>query len=162
MVIKKCTIEGQLEKIGFAGEICVFGIERGSETALDRFSEVKWEIIDLLNTHYKDQLLEKFDLFDWLIYNDGDEVAYFLCEAGSNIITHSQFHIPACVRVFLGTNGFIVALEQQGEGFSVSLAMQKEHNELEGGGFAFYLRSKSVIFFDNWEEARIIYCCYLL
>ncbi len=94
-----------------------------------------------------------YDLYHWLLENKEDEVAYFLNEAGSNCLTHSQYKAPSKFRLWLGKKGFILSLEQKGAGFAAQEIAQKK----PGGFFTFFKQSRSLIFFDYPEKARAVF-----
>ena len=61
---------------------------------IKRYGSAKWAVVDHLNAHYGPQEHlpgKKFDLGHWLKFNEDDEVAWFLNEAGSNTLHYSQF-----------------------------------------------------------------------
>lgn len=148
-----------------------------NDKVLHKYGEAKWAIVELLNQHqvqYSSQTHDdnfnpenfhnensnktnsnkkNYDLYHWLLENKEDEVAYFLNEAGSNCLTHSQYKAPSKFRLWLGKKGFILSLEQKGAGFAAQEIAQKK----PGGFFTFFKQSRSIIFFDYPEKARAVF-----
>ncbi len=153
------TGEQSGEQLGEQQKVHHFPIQEAEQSrtdeVLNRYGEAKWAIIDLLNEHYKhhkgdnNNPQQNFDLYNWLLENKEDEVAYFLNEAGSNCLTHSQYRAPSQFRLWLGKKGFVIGIEQKGKGFNVEKALAAA-----GGFFNFFEKSKSVVFFDDLNEAR--------
>ncbi|MEK6950904.1 MAG: hypothetical protein AABX13_04240 [Nanoarchaeota archaeon] len=143
------TIAQALQEIEFTGEQKTFSIHETEQLrpddVLNAYGAAKWSIIDFLNQHYQ----QNFDLYHWLQENKEDEVAYFLNEAGSNCLTHSQYKAPSRFQLWLGKKGFIIGMEQKGKGFNVEKA-----RSAAGGFFTFFEQSKSVVFFDDAEKAK--------
>ncbi|PIN76737.1 hypothetical protein COV17_01290 [Candidatus Woesearchaeota archaeon CG10_big_fil_rev_8_21_14_0_10_36_11] len=127
---------------------------------ITQYGNSKWNVVDLLNAQYSTVLPEKFDLYNWLHYNDNDEVAYFLNEVGSNTLTHSEFKAPHAFRIWLGTNGFIIGVQQNGKGFNAKEVDEKQIKSNEGAAFTFFRNCRSTIFFDNVQETRIVFMEY--
>jgi len=116
---------------------------------LEEYGEAKWQIVNLINQKFSTQ----HDLYNWIHYNEKDEVAYFLNEAGSNALHHDKikkFHL------WLGEQGFIIALEQE-SGFNAAEVDEKKIKNNEGAAFQFYRNCNSKIFFDKAEEAKIVF-----
>jgi len=117
--------------------------------SLEELGKIKWQIVNCINSKFNTQ----HDLYNWIHYNEQDEVAYFLNEAGSNALNHDiikKFHL------WLGEQGFIIALEQE-SGFNALEVNEQKIRENEGAAFHFYRNCKSRIFFDNPEEAKIVF-----
>lgn len=129
-----------------------------NEEAIAAYGKAKWAIIDILNQHYGPILTTPFDLYHWLDRKEEDEVAYFLNEAGSNTLNHSEFKMPDKFQLWLGEKGFIIGIEQKGKWFNAS----EISNGKPGGGFSFFEKCKSVIFFDDCTNARTIYLLHCL
>jgi len=127
---------------------------------LQRYGDSKWKVVDLLNTEYSHRLSQKVDLYNWLRYNDQDEVAYFLNEAGSNCLNHSQFKAPYKFHLWLGEKGFILGIEQLGRGFPAELIYHKKIKQNEGAAFNFFERCQSEIFFDDPHNAKMVFMEY--
>ena len=123
---------------------------------IEHYGKKKWEIVDLLNEKYSQVLQDKFDLYNWLNFDENDEVAYFLNEAGSNAINYSDHKIPYKFHLWLGEKGFIIGVEQLGRGFNAVEINKKRSKENEGAAFDFFRKCKSSIFFDDPEEARMV------
>lgn len=157
------SIAQALEAIGFFSEqqaVHEFPIhepeELRTDDVLNRYGEAKWAVIELLNNHYAQNDVH-YDLYNWLLENKEDEVAYFLNEAGSNCLSHSQYKTPSKFKVWLGKKGFVIGMEQKGKGFSIEEAIQNA-----GGFFGFFAQSKSIIFFDQRYKARTVFMLVLL
>ncbi len=132
------------------------------ELFIQKYAQAKWGIVDLLNERYSSLLLSKiniskFDLYNWAIHNTNDEVSYFLTEAGSNCMNYAQFKAPSQFHLWLGSNGFIIGIEQQGQPFPAQLIEEKNIKQNEGAAFDFYRRSKGIIFFDDALQTRVVY-----
>ena len=128
-----------------------------SDELIERYGQFKWHIVDLINEKYG----SSFDLHNWIDKISSDEVAYFLNEAGSNCLNYSQFKIPRGFHLWLGKNGFIIALEQKGLGFNAEKVHNLRLKENEGEGFDFYRNCHGKIFFDDNQDAKIIYFKHL-
>ena len=156
------TLQEALEEIEFK-ENHQFVIHDKEEERIDHdnvisvYGEAKWKIVDLLNQQYSTILKDKFDLYNWLNKNKDDEVSYFLNEVGSNSLAHSQFKAPYKFHLWLGAKGFIIGIEQKGEGFNAELVNINRIKENEGAAFEFFRSSKSEIFFDDIENAKMVY-----
>lgn len=159
------NLQQALEHIDFSGEgyeLPVYSVEEArshfiSDEVIAKYGQAKWAIVDLLNEKYGALLFNRFDLHNWLNKNKDDEVAYFLNEAGSNSLNHSQFLAPSCFYLWLGKNGFVIGIEQKGKGFNAVKVHEEKIQEHQGGAFAFFRECKSMVFFDNPEEARVVY-----
>ncbi len=119
---------------------------------ISRYGNAKWKIVDILNEKFK----TNFDLYNWLLFNEQDEVAYFLNEAGSNALSYSKYKAPSAFHLWLGEKGFVIGVEQQGKGFNAEKINREGLKENEGAAFAFFRKCRSVIFFDNPKDARIV------
>jgi hypothetical protein len=120
---------------------------------IETYGKAKWQIVDLLNQQYN----TKFDLYNWLNKDKSDEVAYFLNESGSNCLNYSEFKSPTKFHLWLGKNGFIIGIEQNGKGFNAEEVYQKKIKENEGNGFQFFANCKSKVFFNNSNDAKIVF-----
>ena len=129
---------------------------------LESYGDAKWAIVDLLNDHYSSVLTSNFDLYNWINHNEKDEVAYFLNETGSNVLNYSEFGAPAKFHLWLGEKGFIIGIEQKGNGFNAFEIDKFGLKENEGAGFNFFRECKSQIFFDNVENVKIVFMKYLI
>lgn len=128
-----------------------------TEETIPHYGNTKWKIVDLLNERYSTLLKDKFDLYHWLDYNENDEVAYFLNEAGSNTLHYAEFKAPAHFHLWLGKKGFVIGIEQQGKGFDARRINDEKIKENEGAAFEFFRKCKSTIFFDDPREAKRVY-----
>ena len=133
-----------------------------SDDLIALYGNHKWAVVDILNREYRHLLETPFDLYHWLNYKEHDEVAYFLNEAGSNALSHSEFLVPYKFHLWLGKKGFIIGIEQKGKSFNAEKVNQKRIKDNEGAAFEFYRNCKSTVFFDNPQEARIVFMEYLL
>ena len=127
---------------------------------IQRYGETKWKVVDILNEYYNSLLPQKFDLYNWLHGQESDELAYFLNEAGSNCLNHSQFKSPHKFHVWLGERGFIVGIEQLGKGFPAELVHKKRIKQNEGAAFGFFEKCRSSIFFDDPKDAKMVFMEY--
>lgn len=130
--------------------------KRTDETII-KYGQAKWAIVDKLNQRYSTILNVEFNLHHWLHYNEHDEVAYFLNEAGSNALNHSEFKAPSHFHLWMGKKGFVIGIEQQGKGFDAQKIDKEKIKEGEGAAFEFFRKCKGTIFFDEPGEARVVY-----
>ena len=158
------TLPEALENIGFSTyhELRVYEAEKIrthliSDAVIGQYGHAKWAVIDLLNEEYGASMFNKFDLHNWLEKNQDDEVAYFLNEAGSNSLNYSQYLAPSRFHLWLGKKGFILGIEQKGIGFNAVEINEGKLKENKGGAFDFFRGCKSAVFFDDAEDARIVY-----
>ncbi|MEK6939538.1 MAG: hypothetical protein AABX31_02315 [Nanoarchaeota archaeon] len=128
-----------------------------SDEVIDIYGKAKWAIVDVLNEKYGVLLFNKFDLYNWLDKNKDDEVAYFLNEAGSNSLNYSQFLAPSTFHLWLGKKGFVMGIEQKGKGFNAVKINEEKVKENKGGAFRFFRECKNTVFFDDAEEAKVVY-----
>ena len=125
---------------------------------IDKYGQQKWAVVELLNKTYG----TKFDLYNWINQVATDEVAYFLNEAGSNSLNYTEYKAPDNFSLWLGKKGFTISIEQRGVGFDAQRIHQLEIKENEGAGFDFFRNCKGKVFFDDHENAKIIYLQLLL
>lgn len=155
------TLSQALEQIEFTGEPTTLPIHphqtKRTEETIIQYGKAKWAIIDKLNERYSTILNMEFNLHHWLHYNEHDEVAYFLNEAGSNALNHSQFKAPSHFHLWLGKKGFVIGIEQQGKGFDAVKINEEKIKEGEGAAFEFFRACKGTIFFDEPQKARVVY-----
>lgn len=151
------TLLQALEEIEFEEEYHQSIVQKeereSTKSIIDIYGKAKWAMVEILNRRYNSVLKDKFDLYNWLDYNESDEVAYFLNEAGSNTLNHSEFKAPHTFHLWLGRKGFIIGIEQKGKGFKVA----EVSNGKRGGGFEFFEKCNGVIFFDDVKNARIVF-----
>src|SRR3989344_4062302 len=83
-------------------QLFIYDQKRISDDIIKHYGRQKWQIVDLLNERYSQVLKDKFDLYNWLNYNQNDEVAYFLNEAGSNCLSYAEHKIPHKFHLWLG------------------------------------------------------------
>ncbi|MBI2668249.1 hypothetical protein HYX14_00230 [Candidatus Woesearchaeota archaeon] len=133
-----------------------------ADALIETYGHAKWQIIDLVNSKYSTTLKDKFDLYHWLNHNASDEVAYFLNEAGSNCLNYAEYKIPAKFHLWLGIKGFLIGIEQAGAGFNAQEVMARNQKQNEGAGFSFFQKCKNTIFFDDYQNARIIFMQQIL
>jgi len=154
-----------LENIDYSGEGYELPIYKAGEVrshivsdfVIERYGNAKWAIVDMLNEKYGALLFNKFDLCNWLNKNKDDEVAYFLNEAGSNSLNYSQFLAPFKFHIWLGRKGFVIGIEQKGKGFNAVKVNEEKLKENQGGAFTFFRQCKGSVFFDNAEDAKVVY-----
>ncbi len=77
---------------------------------IEKYGEAKWGVVDLLNAWFD----VGSDLYNWLHFDESDEVAYFLNEVGSNCLNYSSFKAPLGFHVWRGRKGFVIGVEQKG------------------------------------------------
>lgn len=160
------NITRALEEIGCTGECQELIIhpaeEKRTEEVVPVYGRAKWKIVDALNERYHsvipgNLIKGKFDLYHWLYYQEEDELAYFLNEAGSNTLNYSEFKAPYRFLLWLGEKGFVIGIEQKGKGFPAEEIDRQGRKENEGAAFDFFRRCRSRIFFDDVKEARIVF-----
>lgn len=132
-----------------------------SDNILEKYGKAKWEIVDLLNQEYSHILADSFDLYNWLNENVNDELAYFLNEAGSNVLCYSDCKAPYRFLLWLGKKGFVIGIEQKGKGFDAQEICHRRLKENEGAAFGFFRNCRNEIFFDDSREAKIVYMQFL-
>lgn len=163
MVLTPQTFPQALQEIDFTGEVLELPVHvqetsrvlENSDAILEVYGKAKWHIIDVVNARYAHILRQPFDLHHWLARDESDELAYFLNEAGSNALNHSQFKAPSWFWLWFGTKGFVVGIEQKGEGgFTVP--------EKAGGGFMFFQKCNNVIFtsVDSKQKTSTVFLEY--
>ncbi|PIN87913.1 hypothetical protein COV12_01325 [Candidatus Woesearchaeota archaeon CG10_big_fil_rev_8_21_14_0_10_32_24] len=124
---------------------------------IERYGNAKWAIVDLLNQKYG----RKIDLQNWLDHKE-DDVAYFLNEAGSNSLHHSEFKAPCKFHLWMGVYGFIIGIEQKGKGFDASFVNEHKIKTNEGAAFNFFRKCKGKVFFDDSKNTTTIFYKELL
>lgn len=150
-------LAGALEKIQWTNQQKSIPLDKNSSQKIELYGNAKWAVVDLLNERYAQRFDSRIDLYNWIYYNEQDEVAYFLNEAGSNILNYAQHKLPSAFHLWFGENGFVIAIEQEGNGFNALQIDQLRLRENEGAGFEFFRNCRSTIFFDNPQNAHIIY-----
>ncbi len=123
------------------------------ESIFETYGKAKWALVDFLNKQHN----TNFDLHNWLNYNKEDEISYFINEVGSNSLNYSQFKAPYKFHIWSGENGFIIGVEQKGEGFNAERINRLRLKENKGAAFNFFRECQSPIFFDNSTKAKIVY-----
>tara|TARA_Y100000310_G_C20637552_1_gene792024 strand:- start:1109 stop:1600 length:492 start_codon:yes stop_codon:yes gene_type:complete len=148
------NIQDALQNIGNHQyhQLFIHNKERTSQI-IEHYGKQKWQVVDLINQKFN----SKFDLYNWLDHNSNDEVAYFLNEAGSNCLNYSDHKVPHKFHLWLGSKGFIIGMEQLGKGFNALEINENRIKDNAGAAFEFFRNCQSKIFFDNSEEARIVY-----
>jgi len=156
-------LNDSFKNINFHNNYKEFPLDQNDLTndIVNQYGEIKWLIINILNQQYNQILTNKFDLYNWLNRNEKDEVSYFLNETGSNIFNYSEEKRPYKFHLWLGDRGFIIGIEQKGKGFNAKSINTNKIKDNEGAAFNFYRQCRSNIFFDDPENARIIYLEYL-
>ncbi len=119
---------------------------------VERYGEAKHQIVELINQRYN----TNFDHFNWLNQNTADEVAYFFNEAGSNVLSYSEFKAPFKFHLWFGEKGFIIAIEQKGRGFNAEEVDQLRIKSGEGTAFEFFRKCRSKVFFDEGKKAKVV------
>lgn len=163
------TLPKALNRIGCHQhqEIIIHTIEtertwKNADEIVEQYAKAKERIITMLNTKYSALLKEPFSLMNWINKNINDEVSYFLSEAGSNTLNHSQFKAPYKFHLWQGEKGFVIGVEQKGNGFPAEKIWKDGIKTNEGNAFTFFQKCQSVIFFDNPHNSRIVFMEYLV
>jgi hypothetical protein len=159
------TLGDALEQIEFTEELRQFLVHEEEQERdhnlsceiIEKYGNIKWQIVDLLNEKFSHCLTDKFDLYNWINLNANDELSYFLNEAGSNCLNYSQYKAPYRFHLWLGVKGFVVAIEQKGTGFNAQEILDKGIKTNEGAAFDFFKNCRSKIFFDNHENAKTVF-----
>ncbi len=159
------SLQQALEDINFQGQYQEYVIhedtrercEHTDSELIEKYGDAKWNVVDVLNKEFSTVLGGKFDLYNWLHHKEEDEVAYFLNEGGSNTLNYSQFKAPHSFRVWLGSKGFVIGIQQMGKGFNAWKVNDKELMSNEGAAFDFFRRCNNVIFFDDAENTKIVF-----
>lgn len=154
--LQKIQAEGYHEIIVHEKEI-VRDIYSSCEM-VEKYGEAKHQIVELINQRYN----TNFDHFNWINQNTTDEVAYFLNEAGSNVLSYSEFKAPFKFHLWFGGKGFIIGIEQKGRGFNAEEVDALKLKSGEGTAFEFFRGCKSKVFFDDANQAKIILFEYLI
>lgn len=128
-----------------------------SASFIAHYGSAKFRIVELLNQRYAQHFSSLIDLHNWLYHRQEDEVAYFLNEAGSNAINHSDYKAPARFHLWLGENGFLIGVEQKGKSFAVGELTKSLRQTKGGDGSRFFQACQGTIFFDNPKEAKVVY-----
>lgn len=123
-----------------------------TDELLEKYADGKCWVIDTLNKRYN----TNFNQENWLNYKE-DKVAWFVNETGSNCLNYSEFKIPAKFHLWLGDEGFVIGIEQLGKGFNSFEINKRIIKENKGAAFNFYRECKGVVFFDDKEEAKVVY-----
>ena len=152
-------ISDALIEINHQGEYFIWTVqgEQSEVNSLANYVDAQWKIVDLLNEKYGLFLDEEFDLYNWINFNPNDEVAYFLSEAGSNCLNYAQHKAPHKFHLWLGGKGFVIGIEQKGEGFPAERVNAEMIKENEGAAFNFFRNCRNTVFFDNPRDARIVF-----
>ncbi len=156
------TLAEALREIGAEGEGAhsfILSGEKNTEHFIEEYGSAKWSIAETLNKKYGKALRTKINLYNWLHYDESDEISYFLNEAGSNALNYSSCSSgkqPSQFRLWLGRKGFIIAVEQL-DRFNALQVHEHRIKKNEGAAFSFFRRCKSTIFFDQPEEARKVF-----
>ncbi len=164
------TLQNSLTEIQFTGKQQQFIVHdkeevrlaHNSDKIISLYGNAKWAVVDTLNEQYSHLLSSPIDLYNWLHYNEHDEVSYFLNEAGSNTLNYSEYRIPAKFQLWQGKRGFVLAIEQKGKGFNALEIDFKRIKDNDGAAFEFFRQCKSIIFFDDPSNARVVYIEVLL
>lgn len=155
------TLSIALEHINFNGKQTTIPIHphqtKRTDEIITHYGNAKWTIVDLLNQRYSTILNTEFNLHHWLYYNEHDEVAYFLNEAGSNALNYAEFKAPSHFHLWMGKKGFVIGIKQQGKGFNARKIDEEKIKEGAGAAFEFFRKCKGTVFFDEPEKARVVY-----
>ncbi len=119
---------------------------------VEKYGEAKHQMVELINQRYN----LAFDQFNWINQNTADEVAYFLNEAGSNVLSYAEFKAPFKFHLWFGSRGFVLGIEQKGKGFKAQEIDQRKFKENEGAAFDFFRNCKNIVFFDDPNNAKIV------
>ncbi len=134
--------------------------QNNNHLIIQRYGKAKWAIVDQLNGEYSAILNRKFDLYNWLYFQEDDEVAYFLNEVGNNSLHYSQFKAPAKFHLWKGKKGFVLGIEQFGQGFDAMYVDKNNIKQTAGAAFDFFRKCRSEIFFDDPKNAKIVFMQY--
>ena len=164
------TLDAALEDIGYKGEHQEWDFHQEERHMRDMPKEYRdkhyrpffnlmfIEIPTMLNERFREKLKKPFSTF--LGMNQEHDFPHkFLWEAHANTTNHSQYGFASQMYFWLGENGFMLALEQKGNGFDAVQVDKKgiKQHEESGGGFKRYRSFESEIFFDSPTDARTVY-----
>ena len=159
-----------LESIGHSGEEHEFlvhdedlhEVNPQCSMLLSRYSDALHGVVEHVNNRFSTVLDGSFDLLNWIKHNHHDELAYFLSETGNNCLNHSQNKAPHKLKLYLGSKGFVVAVEQEGKGFDAKVVDSSGFYQNEGAAFDFYRNCQSVVFFDDFLDSKVVFMEFLL
>jgi hypothetical protein len=154
-----------LNEIDFIEEAEEFPVHQNEESRvftnscdiIEKYGSAKHDVVRLINEVYG----VHFNLQSWVDDDVHDEVAYFLSEAGSNCLNYSQLKAPEKFKTWFGKKGFVVSIEQKGAGFNPKHVNEEDIKHNEGRAFEFYRNCNSKIFFDNSEDATVVYLQFM-
>ena len=121
---------------------------------IEKYADAKHELVEIINQYYPSL---NFDLINWINKNENDEVSYFLNEAGSNVLNHSEFKAPHKFHLWLGQKGFILGVEQKGKTFNAEEVHHQRIKDNEGAAFEFFRNCQSKIFFNDSKNANMVF-----
>lgn len=153
--LQKIQAEGYHELIVHEKEV-VRDIYSSCEI-VEKYGEAKHQMVELINQRYN----TTFDHFNWINQNIADEVAYFINEAGSNVLSYSKFKAPFKFHLWFGSKGFIIGIEQKGRGFNAKEIHQQGLKENQGAAFDFFRNCKNIVFFDDPDKAKMVFFEFL-
>ena len=119
---------------------------------VENYGKAKWGVVDAVNQRFN----TSFDLHNWLHKDQSDELSYFLNEVGSNALNHSEQKAPHKFHLWLGNKGFIVGIEQQGQGFDAQYVYENQVKQNGGAAFKFFSNCHHEIFFDDHRNAKMV------
>jgi len=120
---------------------------------VEKYGIAKHQLVELINQRYN----TTFDQMNWINQNTDDEVAYFLNEAGSNVLSYSEFKAPFKFHLWFGLKGFIIGMEQKGKGFKAQEIHQQKLKENQGAAFDFFRSCKNKVFFDDPNQVKTVF-----
>ncbi len=147
-----------LQRIGLIDTVDIF-----VDSVDFEYGEAKWVIVESIRQLYGERLVASGlripDLYNWLFERMDDEVSYFVCEAGANILHHSG--LPGAVfKVYFGERGFVISVSQQDSGFDCEIVLRDELKKQHGGGFSFFKSCCGIVFFDDIHAVKTVYYAY--
>jgi len=159
------NLRKSLVEIDFVEETEEFLVHQNEESRvftnsceiIEKYGSAKEDVARIINEVYGVQI----SLQSWIDDNTQDEVSYFLSEAGSNSLNYSQFKAPERFKVWFGKKGFVISIEQKGQGFNPKKVDEEDIKHNEGRAFKFYRNCNSKVFFDDAEDANVVYLQFM-
>ncbi len=125
------------------------------------------KIFEMINSIYCTTGKKRFE-YKPLQEIQEDDYSYdlnmFLHEASDNIIRYSENEIPKAFHLWTAEKGFVIGVEQEGNGFNAKKINESRicDEDSKGRGFEFFRNSKQEILFDNPIDTRIVYMKYVI
>ena len=172
MVIKiGKTLDESLKGIGFSGpngEHLKFPLHEVAESLYRQSSEYQRNLVqkylevvegDIPNT-LKRRFRDRPKMFRSRFGGFCDDITYFFAETYFNVAFYGDYHFPSMIQAWVGESSFVLSVGQKGNGFDAEMVNQTRRKQNAGGAFNFFRSCESEIFFDNPNNARIVFMEY--